>query len=170
MIYKTRLTFVVENGKLLEKERILSMFSRDPIKPARVRRPVGSFSWLDHRLLSDGFLQEMSSQEILLYFFLVLVGDRNGISFYSHDRIRAYLKLDVYDYQRAREKLIRKSLIACEGIRVQVLALPEATKKKTTGNSSPIAVKTDTPEESRQDSFKSIAEIMQEMVNRKVNR
>ena len=102
------------------------MISKTPIDPQRVRRITSSFSWIDHRLLHDGFLATMSSDEVLLYFFLVLVGDRHGLSFYSYDKICTLLKLDVEAYVQARDGLIRKQLIAFDGQLFQVLALPSS--------------------------------------------
>ncbi len=72
------------------------MISREPINPNRIRRITGSSSWIDHRLLHDGFLAAMRADEMLLYFFLVLVGDCNGISFYSYDKICVILKLNFF--------------------------------------------------------------------------
>lgn len=100
------------------------MISKDPINHDRVRKISGSFSWIDHRLLSNGFLALMSHDEILLYFFLVLVGDKNGISFYSYDKICNLLKIDLDDYIQARDLLIKRSLIAYDNSRFQVLELP----------------------------------------------
>ena len=37
--------------------------------------------------LMDGFLASLNPMEILLYLFLVLASDRNGISFYAYDAI-----------------------------------------------------------------------------------
>jgi hypothetical protein len=101
------------------------MISRAPIDPDRIRRITGSFSWLDHRLISGGFLAAMSQAEILLYFFLVLVGDKKGVSFYSYDKICALLKMDVDTFIRARNQLIDKSMLACDSGRFQVLQLPQ---------------------------------------------
>lgn len=101
------------------------MISKQPIVPERIRKILGSFSWIDHRILSDGFLKAMTSHEILLYFFLVLVGDKNGISFYSYDKICQLLKIGLDDYIQARNLLIKRSLIACHQGRFQVLALPQ---------------------------------------------
>ena len=95
-----------------------------PIVPERIRRITGSFSWIDHRILTNGYLKSMCQEEILLYFFLVLVGDKNGISFYSYETICGLLKLDVSLYIHARDQLIIKSLIACSDGRFQVLSLP----------------------------------------------
>jgi hypothetical protein len=100
------------------------MISKQPIVPERIRKISGSFSWIDHRILTDGFVKAMTSHEILLYFFLVLVGDKNGISFYSYDKICQLLKIELDDYIQARNLLIKRSLIACHQGRFQVLELP----------------------------------------------
>jgi len=101
------------------------MSSKSPICPDRIRRISGSFSWLDHRLLHNGFLRRMQPEEMLLYFFLVLVGDKNGVSFYGYDSILKLLKLTLDQYITARDRLIDLSLIAFENGRYQVLELPE---------------------------------------------
>ena len=101
------------------------MISKQPIMPERIRHISGSFSWLDHRLLTQGFLAAMTSAEILLYCFLVLVGDKNGVSFYSYDQICQLLKLEVADYITARDRLLQRSLIAHQQGRFQVLELPK---------------------------------------------
>ncbi|MBW1850596.1 MAG: hypothetical protein JRJ15_04045, partial [Deltaproteobacteria bacterium] len=53
---------------------------------------IYKFSWIDHRLITGGFLLELPTVEILLCFFLVAVSDRNVISFYHDDRICGLLK------------------------------------------------------------------------------
>lgn len=103
------------------------MISKQPIVPERIRKISGSFSWIDHRILTDGFLNAMTSHEILLYLFLLLVGDKNGVSFYSYDKICQLLKIELDDYIQARNLLIRRSLIACHQGRFQVLELPQQT-------------------------------------------
>ncbi|MFQ5676419.1 MAG: hypothetical protein ACE5G1_11020 [bacterium] len=133
------------------------MISRAPIEPNRIRKITGSFSWLDHRLLHDGYLAAMTPEEMLLYFFLVLVGDRHGVSFYSYEKICTLLKLDLQRFIEAREQLVKKSLIACESGRFPVLQLPEKL--------SP-AVRS-TPVMARQSGLKSLAEIFAEMAQRK---
>ena len=100
------------------------MISKAPIRPDRLRRINGSFSWIDHRILSEGFLLSMSGDEILLYFFLVLVGDKNGISFYSYEKICLMLKIEPDEFVNARDLLMDRSLIAYKQGRFQVLQLP----------------------------------------------
>ena len=92
--------------------------------PDRVRKIEGSFSWLDHRFVTGGFLRDLSTLEILLYLFLVAVSDRNGLSFYHDDRIATLLKIDLPALGQAKEGLIRCSLIAYDSPLYQVLSLP----------------------------------------------
>jgi hypothetical protein len=56
--------------------------------------------------------------------FLVLVADRNGLSYYSFDKICALLQLSLDDYLLARNALIKKDLIVFDGHLFQVLSLP----------------------------------------------
>ena len=63
--------------------------------------------------------------EILLYLFLVLVSDRYGLSFYSYDAICSFLQISPDEYIEARDRLIRKDLIAFDGTLFQVLDLPK---------------------------------------------
>jgi len=95
------------------------------IIPELKRTLAPPFAWVDRRLLFNGFLSQLDHREILLYFFLVLVADRDGLSFYSYDKICQLLKLDADDYIQARNGLVRKKLIAFDGHQFQVLALPE---------------------------------------------
>lgn len=101
------------------------MIKKKILNPGRVRHIDGGFSFIPHRFLSDGFLSSLSQKEILLYFFLVLVSDRYGLSFYSYDAICSLLKLSVHDYLEAEDGLIEKDLIAYDGNIFQVLDLPQ---------------------------------------------
>jgi hypothetical protein len=98
--------------------------TRDPILPSRLRRTEGSFAFLPHRFLRGGFFRSLTATELRLYLLLVLVADRHGISFYSHQRLCDELCLGVDAYLVARDGLMRKDLIAVRGTRVQVLSLP----------------------------------------------
>jgi hypothetical protein len=98
---------------------------RDPIRPDRVRCIGGqSFAFVPHRFLRDGFLPSLTPDELRLYVFLLLAADRNGVSFYSAHRIRCAVEMSVDDYIEARQGLLRKDLVAADGVRVQVLSLP----------------------------------------------
>lgn len=103
------------------------MIETRPIYPERVRKITGSFSFIEHRFLRQGFFQVLSHHELLLYFFLILVGDRKGLSYYSYDKISMLLKISVDEYILARNALIQKDLIAFDGQFFQVLSLPDKT-------------------------------------------
>ncbi len=90
----------------------------------RVRGIDGGFSFIPHRFLTGGFLASLNPHELLLYFFLILCGDRNGLSFYSYDKICTLLQISVDQYIKARDGLIEKDLIAFDGTIFQVLSLP----------------------------------------------
>lgn len=67
----------------------------------------------------------LGQHELLLYLFLVIVGDRNGLSYYGYDKICTLMRMSVDEYVLARNTLIEKDLIAFDGRMFQVLALPE---------------------------------------------
>lgn len=101
--------------------------SRAPLRPDRLRRIEGqSFAFVPHRLLRDGFLASLAADEQRLYLFLVLAADRQGLSFYSCDRICSVLEMILDDYIEARNGLLAKDLLAFDGARFQVLSLPPA--------------------------------------------
>ncbi|MBW1913057.1 MAG: hypothetical protein JRI43_07865 [Deltaproteobacteria bacterium] len=100
------------------------MIKKNILNPNRIRRIEGGFSFIPHRFLTDGFLASLDQKELLLYLFLILVSDRNGVSFYSCDAICSLLKLAVHDYIEAEDGLIEKDLIAFDGTIFQVLDLP----------------------------------------------
>ena len=101
------------------------MIKKMVLDPDLVRRIQGGFSFIPHRFLTDGFLASLDQQEILLYLFLVLASDRNGLSFYSYDAICTFLYTTVDEYIEARDSLIKKGLIAFDGTLFQVLDLPK---------------------------------------------
>ena len=96
-----------------------------PIRPDRIRVIKGSFSWVDHKFITSGYINLLSKEEIVLYYFLTTVGDRNGISYYHQDTICRLLKLDLTSFTKARDDLVFKDLIACRRGMYQVLSLPE---------------------------------------------
>ncbi len=106
----------------LKKEA--AMIIKKIINPDRVRHVNGGFSFIPHRFLTDGFLTSLSQQEVLLYFFLILASDRNGLSYYSYESICEFLQLDIDEYLRARDGLLIRELIAFDSAIFQVLELP----------------------------------------------
>lgn len=99
------------------------------LNPKRVRKISSSFAYIEHRFVSEGFLKRMGHHELLLYFFLILVADRNGLSYYSYEKICSMLHLDLDQYIDARNNLIESDLIAFDGTIFQVLSLPEKLKE-----------------------------------------
>lgn len=97
-----------------------------PLCPQRVRRIDNrGFAFFPNRFLHDGFFASLTHAERSLYLFLVLAGDRNGVSFYSYDRICSALEMTLDDYLVVRNSLIDKDLVAFDGTAFQVLALPQ---------------------------------------------
>ena len=97
-----------------------------PIVPERVRK-IGKdgFAFIPNRFLHDGFFAVLCPDELLLYFLLVVAGNRRGLSFYHYDSLCDLLRWPVERYLAARNSLIEKDLIAFDGMRFQVLELPK---------------------------------------------
>jgi len=113
------------------------MIKKKVLDPNRIRCIERGFSFIPHRFLTDGFLSSLDQRELLLYFFLVLASDRQGLSFYSYEAICSLLQLSVDDYIRARDGLIEKDLIAFDGTLFQVLDLPAKPPALTRREVSP---------------------------------
>jgi hypothetical protein len=96
----------------------------EPVDPTRIRKIEGTFSWIDHRLITQGWFDLLGHNEILLYLWWTTVGDRNGVSFYSDEKTACRLKISVGEILLARHGLMEKGLIAFRNGVVQVLPLP----------------------------------------------
>lgn len=107
------------------------MVTKKILNPDRLRRIDGGFSFIPHRFVSDDFLSSLSQKELLLYLFLCLVSDRNGLSYYSYEAICSLLQLTVDEYIGGRDGLIKKDLIAFDGTLFQVLNLPSKPLQAT---------------------------------------
>ena len=101
------------------------MMKKKVLQPDRIRKINGSFAFIEHRFLRDGFFESLTPNELLLYLFLTLVSNQNGISWYPYDKICAILKWILDEYLDARNGLISKDLIAFDGHVFQVLDLPD---------------------------------------------
>jgi len=67
--------------------------------------------------------------EKLLYLVLVAVSNRDGVSFYSDERLGELLDIrHQHELTGARDELVARDLIAFEEGIYQVLDLPDATK------------------------------------------
>jgi hypothetical protein len=101
------------------------MIEKRILCPERVRKIEGSFAFVEHRFLRDGFWVSLSHDELLLYLLLIMAADRAGLSYYGYDKLCTLLSIPVDDYIVARNALIEKDLIAFDGRFFQVLSLPE---------------------------------------------
>lgn len=93
------------------------------ICPQRVRKIPKHFSWVDHRLVRDHYIDQLSHKAAGLYLFLVTVADARGLSYYSDVSISQRLNMDDHVLAQARLELVRIGLIAWQKPIYQVLAL-----------------------------------------------
>lgn len=104
------------------------MVEKHLICPQHIRKIPKQFSWLDHRLVRDHYIDRCSHSAAALYLFLVTVADAQGLSYYS-DRVTSQrLDMDANTLAQARQELIRIGLIAYQKPLYQVLALDTPTK------------------------------------------
>jgi hypothetical protein len=83
-------------------------------RPKSIRRIQHSFAWIDHLLIRDGYLQVMTHEDLVLYVFLILAADCNGVSFYRKEKICDALSLSFNQFEIARDRLLDMKLIAFE--------------------------------------------------------
>ena len=83
-------------------------------QPQNIRNIKGSFAWIDHRLVRNGFVETMTHPDMVLYLFLVLVADKNGVSFYRKEKICEAVSLDFSQFEIAKDRLVSMNLIAFE--------------------------------------------------------
>lgn len=103
----------------------VAMIRKQSICQHRIRKIQGSFTFIEHRFLRDGFFASLDQPERSIYLFLALASDRQGLSYYGYDKICNLNGMLLDDYIRARDGLIDKDLIAFDGTLFQVLSLPE---------------------------------------------
>ena len=109
-----------------------------PPRPDRRRSIRGSFSWIDHRFLREGFDEGLTRLEKLFYFVLVAVSNQDGVSFYSDARLAELLDIRFpHELDGARKELVMRDLIAYDGGIYQVLGLPVGPPWKALDSSPP---------------------------------
>lgn len=111
---------------------------------AKIRRLPKHYSWIDHRLIRQNRLKGLSAGGHSLYLFLVIVGNKEGVSYYGNAKIQSHL--GEIDLAMARRELIEQGLIAYTAPYYQVLELEDA----------PMPFKDDRP---RQSEPRSLADI-----------
>ena len=91
--------------------------------PERIRQIPAHFSWLDHRLVRQRYIERCDPPAAALYLFLVTVADAEGLSYYSDAALMRGLSMSVARLNQARTDLMRAGLIAWQRPLYQVLAL-----------------------------------------------
>jgi hypothetical protein len=100
-----------------------TVINKRVLRPERLRRVPAQFSWVDQRLVRDGYLERSDTEALALYLLLVTVADAQGVSYYGDATICRRLSLTPGRLERARRGLIDVGLIAYERPLYQVLAL-----------------------------------------------
>jgi hypothetical protein len=106
------------------------MLTKRILNADRIRKIAKGFSFIPHHFPADRFLVSLDRQEMLLYLFLVLVGDRHGLSCYSYDAICTLIQLTLDEYIAARDGLIDKDLIDFDGRIFPGLVSPVTSNSK----------------------------------------
>ena len=91
----------------------------------RTRQVPAQFSWVDHRLVRDGFCRRCRPEELALYLVLVTVGDADGLSFYGDEGIAGLAGVPAGRVADLRAGLVKADLVAYSHPLYQVLELPE---------------------------------------------
>ena len=99
------------------------MIQKYPICPNRIRTIPQQFSWVDHRLVRDHYIERCGHAAAALYLFLVTVADAKGLSYYGDQTIARRLDMNAQTLARARNQLIQIGLIAFQKPLYQVLSL-----------------------------------------------
>jgi hypothetical protein len=99
------------------------MIKKEMLNPRRIRKINGSFAFIEHRF--RGWIKYLSPEELLLYLFLVLAADDQGLSYYRPETIGERLQLSPEQYHQALNGLITRDLVAFQEPLFQVLSLPE---------------------------------------------
>jgi hypothetical protein len=104
------------------------MIAKTPVLKQRIRKIPRSFSWVDHRLVRDRHIENLSHSQAALYLFLACVADDKGLSYYGDPALMAKLHMDQRTLDRARSGLIKNDLIAWQKPIYQVLGLEPLPK------------------------------------------
>ncbi len=95
-----------------------------PLRQDRIRTIDKPFGWIPFRVLTSGMLGQLSIPGKLLFFFLCLVADRQGVSFYGPRKIIEVLGVSPSDLSQAIDELRDADLLAFDGQVYQLLSLP----------------------------------------------
>ena len=90
-----------------------------------IRRVPEQFSWLDHRLVRENYIDHLSHPASALYLFLVTVSDNQGLSYYGDSTLSKRLSMAPLTLTEARNILVQHRLLAYRKPLYQVLALDQ---------------------------------------------
>jgi len=110
------------------------MIVKTPILPGQVRTVPKSFSWIDHRLVSDRHIERCSHAAGILYLFLVCVSDEKGLSYYGDQAIAKKLSMDADTFEKVRSDLVHMGLVAWQKPLYQVLCLKPVRQDRGRGS------------------------------------
>jgi len=128
-----------------------------PICFSKLRTVPKQFSWVDQRLVRDGYIDQLSHEAATLYLFLLTVADAQGLSYYAEHSLCHRLSMTHPALHQARQELSQLGLVAYDYPLYQVLALdaeprsPVPQAPRMTASDTPVAIK---------DIFKHIAETL----------
>lgn len=106
------------------------MTRKVPIRPDRIRTVPEQFSWVDHRLVRDHYIERLTHKACALYLFLVTVADSQGLSNYSDQSLYERLAMNEASLDSARNELRQAGLVAYKKPVYQVLPLGEVPAAK----------------------------------------
>ena len=118
-----------------------------PISLAKLRTVPTQFSWVDHRLVRERYIDQLSHAACALYLFLVTVADAQGLRYDADPSVCQRLSMTGPELHHARQALITRGLVAYHRPLYQVLALDaaphEAPTRAATGtvDTEPVAIK-----------------------------
>jgi hypothetical protein len=98
------------------------------IRPDRLRQVPTGFSWVDHRLVRQNYLERCDCVDLALYLFLITVSDAEGLSYYSDQAICRRLRIEPTALTAARVHLQKAELLAYQKPLYQVLSLEQASE------------------------------------------
>jgi hypothetical protein len=107
----------------LNPKEMINMITKQLVDPQRRRRIPHQFSWIDHRLVKDHYLQRCSHAAAALYLFVLTVADADGLSYYADRTLEERVHMGGGELRRARGELIELGLVAYRRPIYQVLDL-----------------------------------------------
>ena len=95
------------------------------IREDNIRKMEYPFGWIPQRFVTDRIIKALCAEEILLYVFLSIVSDKNGMSFYGDKRICELTGLTNIDLINACFTLEKKGFITYKKPYYQILKMPQ---------------------------------------------